>query len=83
MTTKTKKIHKVKPYQLLTFEDRESWHEARAGKVTGTRLGGLISLRGNGYKKAFWEMIAEQVALPADGENVMDRGLRLEEDAID
>ena len=28
--------------------------------------------------KGFYELIAEQVAIPADGENAMDRGKRLE-----
>lgn len=33
-------------------------------------------------KKGFYKMIAERVALPSDGENPMDRGNRLEHDAI-
>lgn len=66
----------------LTFQNKEEWMEARERKITGTRLKDIISLRGNGKKKEFWVMVAERVALPADGENVMDRGLRLEDEAI-
>lgn len=67
----------------LTFTDKEEWMAARVGKITGSRLKDLISLRGNGRKKGFYELIAERVALPADGENAMDRGLRLEVEAIE
>lgn len=66
----------------LKFNDKQEWLDARIGKVTGTRLKDIITLRGSGYKKGFYELIAERVALPADGENVMDRGLRLEEEAM-
>src|SRR6185436_4395387 len=69
--------------QTLKFQNKEDWMAARLGKITGSRLGSLISLRGGGRKKGFWELIAERVALPHDGENVMERGLRLEGDAID
>lgn len=67
----------------LTFQNKEDWMQARIGKITGSRLKDLISLRGNGRKKGFYELIAERVALPADGENVMDRGLRLEIEAVE
>ena len=40
-------------------------------------------LRGTTPKKGFYELIAERVALPADGENVMDRGVRLEAEALE
>jgi len=68
--------------KILKFEDKTEWMSARSGKITGTRLKDIISKRG-GTKKAFWELIAERVALPADGENVMDRGIRLEEEAME
>lgn len=66
----------------LKFEDRETWMQARVGKITGTRLKDIIVLRGNTPKKGFYELIAERVAIPADDENPMDRGVRLEEEAI-
>jgi predicted phage-related endonuclease len=67
---------------ILKFNNEESWLEGRLGKVTGTRAKDLISKRSPKPKKGFWEIIAERVAIPANGENVMDRGHRLEEDAI-
>lgn len=65
------------------FETREEWLEARLGRITGTRAGSLLSKRDKKPLKAFYELIAERVAIPHDGENVMDRGLRLEDEAIE
>lgn len=71
---------------VLKFEKtdagREEWLDARRGKVTGTRLKDLIVKRGGKPKKGFYEIVAERVALPATTENPMDRGTRLEEDAL-
>lgn len=69
--------------KILNFEDREAWLESRKGKITSTRLGDVVVKRGTGRKKAFYELIAEQVALPPDGENPMDRGNRLQDEAIE
>ena len=66
----------------LKFEDRESWLEARRGKITGSRLKDIIVKRGTGYKIGFYELIAERIAVAPDGENAMDRGTRLEEEAV-
>ncbi len=66
----------------LTFKSNEDWIAARTGKITGTRLKDIIVLRGTTPKKGFYELIAERVALPADGENPMERGLRLETEAM-
>lgn len=67
----------------LKFKDEESWLEARKGKITGSRLGGLFSKRDKKPLKPYYELIAERVAIPADGENVMDRGHRLEDEAME
>lgn len=64
------------------FSDEASWMEARRTKITGSRLKGIISLRG-GNKIGYYELIAERLALPATNENPMDRGHRLEEEAIE
>lgn len=66
----------------LTFETREEWMEARRGKITGSRLKDIIVKRGTGYKKGFYELIAERLAVAPDEENPMDRGTRLEEEAV-
>lgn len=65
----------------LKFKDKEEWLAARVGKITGTRIGDIYSSRGS-VKKGFWELIAEQLAVPPDYENPMERGLRLQDEAI-
>lgn len=62
------------------YDDREAWLEGRRGRITGTRLKDLIT-KGK-PKIGFYEIIAERVALPAGEEAAMDRGLRLEDDAV-
>ena len=62
------------------YDDRDQWLEARRGRITGTRLKDLIT-KGK-PKIGFYEIIAERVALPAGEEMAMDRGLRLEDDAV-
>jgi len=70
--------------KILNFgDDRELWLEARLGKVTGSKLNGLINKRGTEKKKGFYELIAERVAIPATEERPMERGLRLEEEAME
>jgi len=73
----------ITPIKIIKFDSREEWLDARVGKITGTRLKDLISLRGAGKKKGFYELIAERVAVPADGENTMERGIRLESEAVE
>lgn len=70
--------------RIINVEQRTpEWLEARKGKVTSTRAKDLIVLRGKGKKMGFYELIAERVATDSDGENPMDRGLRLEEEAME
>jgi putative phage-type endonuclease len=64
------------------FLSEEEWLEARAGRITGSKLGSLIGKRDGKPKKGYYELIAEKVALPPSGENVMDRGHRLETEAV-
>lgn len=65
----------------LSFESREDWLDARRGKITGTRVKDLMSANGK-KKAAFYELIAERVAVAPDDENPMERGARLEEEAL-
>jgi len=69
--------------KIITFENEQEWLDARMGKITGTRLGNLLSKRDKKPLKGYYELIAERVAIPADNENVMDRGHRLEDEAIE
>ena len=59
----------------------EAWHEFRKGKISGTILGDIYAKRG-GRKLGFYEIIADKLGLEPDEENRMDRGLRLEDEAI-
>lgn len=59
----------------------DEWLEYRKGKISGTILGDVYSKRG-GRKIGFYSIIAERLGLDPDGELPMDRGLRLECDAI-
>lgn len=66
------------------FDDQEAWLEARKTKITGSRLKDIISKRaGTGQKIGYYELIAERLALPANGQNPMDRGHELEKEAIE
>lgn len=66
-----------------TFEDRESWEQARLGRITGSKLKDLIVKKGTGKKIGFYQLIADRLALPPDDEKAMDRGTRLEEEALE
>ena len=66
----------------LKFENKEDWFKARSGKITGTRLKDIVVKRGIEEKLGFYELIAERIAIPPDGEDPMERGSRLEETAI-
>jgi putative phage-type endonuclease len=66
----------------INFETREEWLNFRLGKISGSRLKDLIVKRGTGKKKGYYELIAERIAIQPDDENAMDRGTRLEEEAI-
>lgn len=59
----------------------EAWVEFRKGKISGTILGDVYSKRG-GRKIGFYQLIADRLGLEPDDENRMDRGLRLEDEAI-
>lgn len=69
--------------KIIKFDNEEQWLDCRRGKITGTRLGGLLSKRDKKPLKGFYEVIAERIAIPHDGENVMDRGKRLEDEAME
>lgn len=70
--------------QIIDIEQRsEVWSEARRGVVTGTKAKTIAPpKRGNGTPQGIYELLAEKVAIAKDGEKEMDRGLRLEEEAL-
>ncbi len=69
--------------QTLKFEDRESWLEARKGRITGSRLSDIMTKRGNGKKKGFYDLLVEKLGIEDDhDEDARDRGHRLEPESI-
>lgn len=62
-----------------------AWHQLRKGKITGT---GLKAIMGTPYARGeyFYEILAERLTVgvedPNDYENPMERGTRLEDEAI-
>ena len=65
------------------FDNREEWMEARRGRMTGSLIATVFSKRDKKYLKGFYGIIADRVAIPASEENRMDRGTRLEDEAIE
>jgi len=68
--------------RVKTFETKEEWFESRKGKITGSRLKDIVVKRGTGEKLGFYEMIAERICSQEEDENPMERGTRLEQEAI-
>lgn len=70
--------------KVIKFDNEIDWMEARKGRITGTSAKDVMpKVRGEGYRAGFYDLIAERVAVPHDGENVMLRGKRLEEEAVE
>lgn len=61
----------------------EAWYHIRKGKITGTTLKSIMGTP-KARKEALYEIIAERltVGVEMEYENPMDRGIRLEADAI-
>ena len=67
----------------VSFDDRADWDAYRIGKIGGSRLGDIMPKRaGAGKKMAFYELIAERLGVPAEQEVPMERGTRLEPEAL-
>lgn len=62
--------------------EREEWLFTRRGKITGSKLKDIVVKRGMGKKIGFYELIAERLGVPADQESPIERGARLEEEAM-
>ncbi len=69
--------------KIQNFQSRDEWLLARRGKITGSRVKDLIVKRGTGKKKGYYELIAERISTEPTGENPMERGNRLESEAIE
>ncbi len=69
--------------KVLKFNNEEAWLEARKTKITGSRLKDIVVKRGTGQKIGYYELIAERLALPPNGQDPMDRGHELEKEAME
>jgi len=65
-----------------TFDNSDEWITARKSAITGSKLGKMFSKRDQSYLTEFYQLIAERVALPPTEESAMDRGHRLEDEAM-
>lgn len=66
----------------LNFGDNvEEWMQAREGRITGSKVKDIISKTGI-VKKGYYQLLADRLAEPADDEKPIDRGKRLEPEAI-
>jgi predicted phage-related endonuclease len=66
------------------YEDEDSWLEGREGRITGTRAKGIMVVpKDGGENTEFYKILAEKYAIPGDGENAMERGKRLELEALE
>ena len=64
------------------YETREEWMAARQGKITGSTLKDTVVLRGDEEKIGFYKLIASRLAVEDESEAPMDRGTRLESEAL-
>lgn len=65
------------------YETEQDWLAARRGKVTGSTLKDVVTLRGDGKKIGYYQLLADKLCIAPDGENVLERGHRLETEAIE
>lgn len=73
--------------KVITFETEEHWKGWRMGKITGSKAGDITPKRDGSKKIGFYELIAERIATDPYGlafaENPMERGKRLEKEAVE
>lgn len=74
----------MKVIKLSQQNDRETWLQFRRGKISGTKAREVRPLTRGADRtpQGFWKLLAEKISVEPDGENVMDRGLRLENEAL-
>src|SRR3989304_2283229 len=65
------------------IQKSDEWHHIRKGKITGTTLKSIMGTP-KARQEAIYEVLAERLTVGIDDEfeNAMDRGIRLEDEAI-
>jgi len=66
--------------KIYKFDNEEDWLNGRLTRITGTRK--IMPKRGKEKLMGFYELIAERLAKPDDGQDPLERGHELEEEAI-
>lgn len=64
-------------------QNSDEWLELRKGKITGSKLKDIVVKRGTSKKIGFYQLIADKLALEPEDEFALDRGHRLEHEAIE
>ena len=67
---------------LNSKQNTEIWYSSRLGKITGSKLGDIIVKRGTERKVGFYQLMADRLSLVEEYEDPMERGHRLEDEAI-
>lgn len=67
---------------LTQDQNSEEWFDQRKGLITGSKLKGIVVKRGTSKKIGYYELLAEKLATPEAYEDPMERGSRLESEAI-
>lgn len=70
--------------QIITIDQNSpEWDEIRKGKITGSKLKQIVVKRGNKKKLGFYELLADRLSIEEELEDPMERGHRIEQEAID
>jgi len=69
---------------LQANQNTDQWIDDRRGKITGSKLKDIIVKRGTERKIGFYQLLADRLAQTENGEpeDAMDRGHRLEDEAL-
>ncbi len=68
--------------RVINYDTKEAWLEDRRTRITGSKLKDIVVKRGTGKKIGFYQLIADRLGIPADNESPLERGNRLEKEAI-
>jgi putative phage-type endonuclease len=70
--------------KILDYEQNsDQWLECRKGKITGSKLKDIIVKRGTKKKLGYYELLADRLAIQEPYEDPMERGSRLEDEALE
>lgn len=60
----------------------KEWIDLRSGRITGSKLKDIIAKKSTDRKVGFYQLIADRLAIEPDDEDAMERGHRLEDEAM-